>query len=347
MTAPFVIFSLPRSRSAWLSAFLSYGGRKCGHDLAPRCASIAEFAEMLATEYVGTAETGAVIGWRAIRKALPDAKFIVIRRPTSDVLISLDKLGIGDLAITKQIDERAGMLDELSRVPGVKRFSFTDLNSLETCQAIFEYCLGMPFDWEWWESLARINIQVDVASELRYVADHKDRIEVLKTEAAGIAPEIVIGPEKWPTLWPDINSLGAKHFDEVEGQLADNDPYCLDEPEMRAACAAGAILIYSARVDGVLAGYCMWNISKDVERAGVPIALHGPWFVSERFERLRLGQKLFDASLDGLRALGIKKAFPHHRVHGRGAKAGSFFKRRGAVEIQHTYSLWLGEGRYA
>lgn len=347
MTVPFVIFSLPRSRSAWLSAFLSYGGRKCGHDLAPRCASTAEFGRLLTGEYVGTAETGAVVGWRAIVKVTGCLRAVVIRRPVADVYASLGKFGLSGQSLLDLLKERDALLDEVSAMPNVKTYSFDDLNSLESCQELFEHCLDIPFDWEWWESLATKNIQVDVAGELRYVAEHKDRIEALKAEAALVQAEIVIGPEKWPSLWPDIDRLGAKHFGEVEGDLAINRPYRLDEPAMRAASADGRLLIFSARVDGILAGYCMWNITTDVESAGLRIALHGPWFSDEKFKHLRLGQKLFDASIEELKSLGVKNAFPHHRLHGRGAKIGAFFKRRGAVEIQRTYSLWLGDGRHA
>jgi hypothetical protein len=35
--------------------------------------------------------------------------------------------------------------------------------------------------------------------------------------------------------------------------------------------------------------------------------------------------------------------FPHHRLHGRGAGLGRFFRRRGASEIQRTYCLQIGE----
>jgi hypothetical protein len=91
----------------------------------------------------------------------------------------------------------------------------------------------------------------------------------------------------------------------------------------------------------------MWQVSKDVESAGATFAEHGPWFVRPQFARLKLGQKLFDASLDDLRTLDVRTAYPHHRLHGRGAKLGAFFRRRGAKEIQRTYSLSLTEPQHA
>ena len=346
---PFVVLSLPRSRSAWIASFLSYGGRTCGHDLAPTCASVAEFGALLRGGYDGTAETGAVVGWRAIRKMVPGAKIAVIRRPVAEVYASLGKFGLEGQALMDELCERDAMLDEVARQPGVRSFTFKGLGVSLVCQELFEHCLGVPFDWEWWEGLAYRNIQIDVPERLKYLCDNRDRIEALKQDAARIggASDIVISQEPWGSLWPEIDSLGAEHFSEVEGDLAKNRPYRLDEPAMCAAAAAGAIRITSARVGGELAGYCMWNISRDIESAGMMIATHGPWFVKPKFAHLALGPKLFDASLADLRTIGVKNAFPHHRLEGRGVKLGAFYKRRGAVEIQRTYSLWLGESPHA
>jgi len=346
---PFVVLSLPRSRSAWVASFLSYGGRKCGHDLAPTCASMAEFAALLGGDYAGTAETGAVVGWRAILKLLPSANVAVIRRPVAEVYASLGKFGLDGQALMDELRERDAMLGEVARQPGVRSFTFSGLRDPRGCQELFEHCLDLPFDWEWWESLAYRNIQIDVPARLKYITENRSRIEALKRDAARIGGGslVVIGHEPWASLWPEIDSLGAEHFAEVEGDLAKNRPYRLDEPTMCAMAASGGIRITSARVDGELAGYCMWNISKDVESAGMLIATHGPWFVKQKFARLALGQKLFDASIADLRSIGVKNAFPHHRLEGRGVKLGAFYKRRGAVEVQRTYSLWLGESPHA
>lgn len=342
---PFIVLSLPRSRSAWIARFLSYGDMRCGHDLATTCETVKEFTNLLGAEYAGTAETGAVVGWRAIRRLRPDLKIAVIRRPVDEVYHSLARFGVGSPALMAELSKRDAMLDEVGRLRGVRSFSFSDLNSVTSCQELFEHCLGSPFDWEWWECLANVNVQVDVPGRLKYLADNRERIEGLKQDAALIsaAPEVMICPEPWDAVWPEIDALFAQHFSEVEGDLALSRPYKLDEPVMRSMNASGMLRIVAARVDGELAGYCMWQVTKDVESAGMLIAQHGPWFVGKKFARFMLGQKLFDASLDDLRSIGVKNAFPHHRLQGRGAKLATFFKRRGAVETQRTYSLWLGE----
>jgi hypothetical protein len=349
MTAPFIVFSLPRSRSAWVARFLSYGGKRCGHDLATECGSLAELTGRLHGEYAGTAETGAVVGWRALLRRIPNARIAVIRRPVREIYDSLSHFGLGSSALMDELIDRDAMLDELAKVHGVKSFTFAGLNTIDSCRDLFEHCLGIPFDWEWWESLAGVNIQVDVAERLRFLEANRSRIEAIKREAIedGRASHVVLEAEAWNAVWPEIDALFAEHFGEVEGDLAENRPYKLDEPLMRAMHAAGQLRIFTARVDGILAGYCMWQVTSDVESAGMLIAQHGPWFVRKSYAHLMLGPKLFDASLDDLRKIGVKNAFPHHRLQGRGAKLGAFFRRRGAVETQRTYSLWLGEPQHA
>lgn len=340
----FIVFSLPRSRSAWTARFLSYHRHRCGHDIATECGSLDEFTTRLTADYTGSAETGAMIGWRALRRRLPDARFAVIRRPVQQVYDSLARFGLGSQALMDELVARDAMLDELSRVRGVMSFRFADLDGMPACRDLFEHCLGEPFDWEWWESLVGINVQVDVPARLCFLAANRERIAALKREAAAENNKrhVVIEREPWSAVWPQIEELFAEHFAEVEGDLALNRPYRLDEPSMRAMCAAGILRITTARLDGILAGYCMWQVIPDVESAGMLIAQHGPWFVRKRYARLQLGIKLFDASIADLRALGVSQAFPHHRLLGRGAKLGTFYRRRGAVETQRTYSLSLG-----
>jgi hypothetical protein len=310
---------------------------------------MAEFVLLFDERYAGTAETGAVVGWRAIRRLMPDAKIAVVRRPVGQVYEEMAGFGCGVPAMMAELKERDAMLDQVARLPGVLSVTFAELRGPGACQSLFEHCLETPFDWEWWEGLARKDIQVDVAAEFQYVIDNADRIAELKRDALRVAGSdgVVVGPESWDSVWPEIDAVFADHFGEVEGGLAAQRPYKLDEPAMRDASARGQLRITTARVGGELAGYCMWSVTPDVESAGTLIAQHGPWFVKKRFGHLLLGPKLFDASIADLRAIGVKVAFPHHRLQGRGRKLGAFFLRRGAVETQRTYSMWLGEPQHA
>ena len=44
---PFIVFSMPRCRSTWLSVFLSRPGAQVGHDIGVECASADEFKARL------------------------------------------------------------------------------------------------------------------------------------------------------------------------------------------------------------------------------------------------------------------------------------------------------------
>jgi hypothetical protein len=155
----FVIFGLPRSRTYWLSQFLSYGNRQIGHDLSGEVRSTREFVNFVRA-YGGVCDTGAVIGWRALRAEMPSATFITIRRPIGECIQSLRRtfaveLDLDDL---KALDD---MLDCLEASPGTIRYEYSDLKSAESCRRLFETCLGIAFDHDWWERLDSRNLQVD------------------------------------------------------------------------------------------------------------------------------------------------------------------------------------------
>ena len=302
---------------------------------------MAELQDMLSA-YVGTVETGAVVGWKALWRRFPGAKITVVRRKVDDVIRSFANLGIASTELEDELRQRDAMLATLSKMPGVTTVEFGDLRRMVVCQRIFERCLGLPFDWEWWESLAEVNVQVDVAAELRYLDANRARIEAFKREAlSDERPIITVAQERWSDVRDEIEELFAGHFAEVDGGIEPRRRYKLDHAAMAAIDEAGCLEITAARIDGALVGYCMWMTSQDVESEGLSIAQHGPWYVSEKYAHLRLGLKLFDRSIDHLREVGVSNAFPHHRLEGRGKALGAFYARRGAQEIQHTYSLWL------
>ena len=165
--------------------------------------------------------------------------------------------------------------------------------------------------------------------------------EVLEAQSAPPPrPHVRVAWEPWEALWPGINELAEIHASEVEPTSPRR--FKVDAQRMAVGCRLGLIRIYTARIDGELAGYCSWNLSWDLESEGLPIATQGAWFVKPGAP-WGLAAKLFMESLEGLRGIGIQCVFPHHRVQGRGAQLGKFFTRLGAVRIQETYMLWIGK----
>ena len=77
---PFVVFSMPRSRSAWLAHWLTrVSERLVGHDLAIEADGIDHWLEFVARRFRGTCETGAVEIWPILRRALPACRIITIQ----------------------------------------------------------------------------------------------------------------------------------------------------------------------------------------------------------------------------------------------------------------------------
>lgn len=154
-------------------------------------------------------------------------------------------------------------------------------------------------------------------------------------------PDCIVAVEPWSDgFWKEAEALATAHFEEVDGGVEPNRPFRLDCGLMAALSDAGALVIFTARAPSELVGYYTWNVSPDVESQGLLIAQQGAWYVSPGHPVAAV--RMFDLAVEKLRAMGVKCIYPHHRVQGRGANIGRFFQRRGAKEIQRTYSLWIG-----
>ena len=177
--SPFIVFSLPRSRSAWMSVFLSHGGHFVGHDIGTECKAPEDFLDALAGKLSGTCETGAMFAWRLLRHELPDCKFVVIRRPRSEVTASLGRFGLR--GFEDEMKRRDELLDEIAALPVTLAVKFSDLASADACKQVFEFCLRRQMDWQWWSHLSDLNIQVDMRRTLLRLGDNHHRIEALKS----------------------------------------------------------------------------------------------------------------------------------------------------------------------
>lgn len=175
----FIILSLPRSRSKWLSEFLSQGDKKCGHDLIVNCSSVADFSNAL-SGVIGSCETGAMVGWKLIRQLMPEVRLLVVRRPVGQVLDSFRRLGFeidGGL-----LEERAAMLDACSRAEGVTTYSFSSLKSFWTCKDLFERCLDVGLEEDWWSFMSTQNIQIDIQARAREIEANRAGLDSFSGE---------------------------------------------------------------------------------------------------------------------------------------------------------------------
>jgi hypothetical protein len=182
----FVVYALPRSRTAWLSKFLTYGGWSCWHEQAIHMRTLNDIRTVISWPQTGVVETAMAQGWRIIHHYHPTLNAVVIRRPLEDVVKSMLAIDLKGYAhydeprLRKVMAYGNRMLDEIAAQPGTLVLDFDQLATREGCKAVFEHCLPYPFDDEWWQAHKDRNIQCDVASVIRYYHENRPEIDGFK-----------------------------------------------------------------------------------------------------------------------------------------------------------------------
>lgn len=176
-----MVFSLPRSRSTWLSVLLSSPDAPCGHDIGPTLDEPDDFRRRLSGDLIGTCETGAAFAWPLIRAMLPGARFAVIRRDPAEVARSLERFGI--YGQQEEMWARAAQLDRIAADPDVLSVGYDELARPEPCAELYRHCLGRDMPPGWWALLDPVNIQVDMPRQLRMLSGRHLQIEALKAMA--------------------------------------------------------------------------------------------------------------------------------------------------------------------
>jgi len=344
MHPPFVVFSLPRSRSAWLAWWLSRvaSGAPIGHDTAIEAASVDDWLETVFRRVRGTCETGAVEAWPILRRAVPDCRIAVVLRPVQAVADSLAAAGAP--ADCEALWRRSEALVALARQPGVLTLPYEALSDPRACCDLQEHCLDIPFDWPAWKASAGQIVTIDMAARLARLDERRAEIEALKAETAARVgapqPFATVGEEQWIDVADACEALGAVHHTEAtEGQ---EGPFRLDRDLLVRMAAAGLWRVFIARVDGTIVGYCCWTRETNAEAAAPPTMLHGPFYVAPDAAGFRFGVRLLAASRDQFAREGYRVLKLHHTVYGRGNRAGALYQSLGAAEFQREYIWRIG-----
>lgn len=336
LSKPFIVFSLPRSRSAWLSVLLSASGGPTGHDIGIETDTPDDFIQELKLRG-GTCETGAIFAWRKIKAIIPEIKFAVVLRDPEEVIQSLAKFDLTDFDL--EIQTRYNQLVELSEQSEVFTCRFSELNDNLIVSQLYKHCTDLDIPINWLSKLQNMNVQVDMPSRISRLQERSEDIKNLKKLCNS---EYHVQIEPWTDeFWSDAKILAESHFEEVDGDIELRRQLNVDTEIMKMLSDSGVLLLITARKNSKLIGYYTWQIMPDIESAGLLIAQQGAWYVNPGHPKIAV--QMFDKSVKELKKRGVKCIFPHHRSQGRGKDIGKFFKRRGAKLIQHTYSLWIGD----
>ena len=96
MKKTFLICSLPRSRTAWISNFLTYGPSFCFHEpfvnVVPQ--DMKYRFELMPHDYLGIADSLCTLFIEDLLKIFPESKIVVIRRPVEEVIRRFSEMGL-------------------------------------------------------------------------------------------------------------------------------------------------------------------------------------------------------------------------------------------------------------
>lgn len=165
--APFIVFTAGRSRTMWLSAFLTYGICACNFEAAAKVSSFQEVVHALNIPGIGSAETAAAPAWRLLKIAAPTLRSVVVRRPRKEILASFeamtkDRVELDMTLVEKMLARAEHYLELISSHPDTLTVSFKDLEKEETCKAIFEHCLPYKHDSGWWNFMRQKVLDTDI-----------------------------------------------------------------------------------------------------------------------------------------------------------------------------------------
>ena len=166
---PFFVLGTPRSRTAWLAAFLSAPGRPCIHEPSVHMQALDDLLAMLRAPGAAISDSGLTVRWRDIARECRDARIVVVRRPLGEVFESVERIGLAGprtIPMLRRLDREIEMM--LGRLP-VLSVPYHRLADQAACEAVYEFCHGWAAPDGHWAEWAPRNIQADVAATVRAV----------------------------------------------------------------------------------------------------------------------------------------------------------------------------------
>lgn len=352
MDTPFVILALPRSRTYWLSRFLSHGLWHCGHDEIQHMRSLDDVRTWFTQPNIGTVETTAAPYWRLLTHYRPDVQVVTIRRSPTDVLASVMRVvpECDPESMWRLLRAADTKLDQIeARVPGVLSVKYEALVSEDACAAIFERCLRQPMQLEWWRTWDAVRVSGNLTAQLRYARAYLPQLQKLARVAkhtslalmAGMSPRLPDGftfqDESIDRWYAGATVLFREHMSQTGQDIEDWSRKNL--PLGRRLDAAGAMQIMTARSNGRMFGYVMSIIGPSLDDPNALVAQQMPIFADPSCPGL--GMKLQRASIAALRRKGITEVLGRAGTRGSGPKSGVMYRRLGFQDAGQMYRLEL------
>jgi hypothetical protein len=352
MKPPFIVLALPRSRTVWLSKYLSYRDWHCGHDEIAHMRSLDDVRAWYSQPSIGSVETAAAPFWRLLERFAPGIRVVTVRRPVEDVLASVMRaVPFADpIAMVRLLWAADRKLDQVeARVPGVVSVRYDDLVHEATCARVFEHCLGERHNTFWWASLDPIEISGNLAAQIRYCVAYLPALTKLAQAArhrslADMAPRTTAPPEgftfqdePFDAWYRDAPPLFRDHMAQTGQGIEDWNRKNM--PLGRRLDAAGAMQIITARSNGRMFGYAMSIIGPTLDDDRALMAQLLPIFADPHCPGL--GMKLQRASIEALHRKEVTEVLGRAGTRGSGPRMGTMFRRLGFEPAGELYKLDL------
>lgn len=349
----FIVFALPRSRTAWLSQFLTYGDWVCGHEEIRHVRSLDDVKSWFAQPNVGTAETGAAPFWRTVAKLQPDIRVLVVRRPVAEVVESLLKIHPFDRSqiehAVRRLDHKLDQIER--RMSNVLSVRYADLADEATCARVFEHCLPYKHDSARWEVISKINMQARMGPMLRYAAAYAPQLARAAEQAAvttfsdlnrrrfhrGVAAEFSVVDLETVRSEGIAAKLGSEHTAYVGEGL--HGYFEKNQEELGRAAASGNLHVILAKQQGRPVGYMLIQVTGSSEVPGARTATVYTAYASPAIPGL--GRKMFQFARGSLREVGATELIVRTVRCGDGPRMGNFYRRLGGVPHGELYRIEL------
>lgn len=153
---------------------------------------------------------------------------------------------------------------------------------------------------------------------------------------------IEITSDRWDQFYPACLPLFKEHNDEI-GELNKNMPLDPDVATCKLLSDRNLSIIMVARKEGLMIGYCVFTLGNNLMSKNVLCGTQSIFFVTKEERKSGVGLNLYREAIKYMKVRGVKNIYPHHWMRGDSPLLAKFFEHLGAVEIQHEYSLWIGE----
>lgn len=158
MSQKVFVTGLPRSRTAWLANWLSWGESICLHDAFQHAPSFEAFCDTLNAlpyQVVGHSDPANVFVWRKLQETYPGAKWIVIERDFEAVYVSCKRT----FGWTSR-EPLWRMADRLEELRAAVQPIVLDFNAFNLGPQASRY-LGLPWSSVRATQLAHMQVQVE------------------------------------------------------------------------------------------------------------------------------------------------------------------------------------------